>query len=231
MNFFHQFHNENFSQSISGFGGTSYVPRSLGGLQSNNTCNLHGWGGDHFDHRRDLVTISGPQVCPPNMPQVYCTTFTTSVDPTCDALLGSPITCGNESVVSGFLLNNRTCSITDGLVSLNYHSVSDFTEWIENATQQLIPSRGTINFVVFIAQYRPPSSITTGTVRCSGTIIGPSRVLTTANCALVELPFELSVQSRGASSTSTSHRMLLLFIALLIINSFVFNFQIQCEKC
>lgn len=136
------------------------------------------------------------------MPQLYCTLIDSSFNPSCSAILGSPITCGNEEILDGFLLNNRTCTSTGGIISLNYHSISDFREWIENTMQQLVPSRGSFNFVVFVAQYRPPNAMVSGTVRCSGSIIGPNRVLTTANCATVEAPFELSIQSRG-SSTST----------------------------
>lgn len=50
-------------------------------------------------------------------------------------MTGSPITCGgDESIVAGFLINNATCSTNESHASLSYHSVSQFTEWILNPT-------------------------------------------------------------------------------------------------
>lgn len=39
--------------------------------------------------------------------------------------------CGNSSVVSGFLINGGSCSRVDDQLSLDFHSVGDFKEWIE----------------------------------------------------------------------------------------------------
>lgn len=177
------------------------MARSLGGLQHNTVCSLHGWGGNLADHRRDSITVYAPQFCQPNMPQAYCTSFDIT---DCSAILASPITCGNDSIIDGFVLNNRSCAIYEGRPMLNYHSVSDFREWLENTTQQSVPYKSSINFVVYVAQYT--SNIISATIRCSGTIIASNRVLTTADCVTIVLPLRLSVQSRGTSSTMTSHR-------------------------
>lgn len=46
---------------------------------------------------------------------------------------GSPVTCGgNEGIVAGFLINNATCSSNNDVVSLSYHSVSDFNDFISD---------------------------------------------------------------------------------------------------
>lgn len=52
-------------------------------------------------------------------------------------MTGSPITCGgNESVVAGFLINNATCNSDGNRGTLRYHSVSQFTDWILNPTDE-----------------------------------------------------------------------------------------------
>lgn len=112
------------------------VPRSLGSLQSNSTCQLFGWGPSSIGFTRsDPVTVFGPQYCNSSLPQALCSNHPTVFHYSCDAMTGSPVTCGNETIIDGFLINNASCSTNeDGRVSLNYHSVGQFLEWILDHT-------------------------------------------------------------------------------------------------
>lgn len=47
--------------------------------------------------------------------------------------------CGNSSVVSGFLLNDKVCGIVGENMKLEFHSVGDFRDWIEQVS-------GAVNF-------------------------------------------------------------------------------------
>lgn len=114
-----------------------FVPRTLGSLQQNSSCQLFGWGPSDIEFTRaDAVVVNKPELCHPNNPQAHCTFLpTTTFHHSCNAMTGSPVTCGgNESVVAGFLINNATCSNKFNRVSLSYHSVSEFTDWILNPT-------------------------------------------------------------------------------------------------
>jgi hypothetical protein len=49
-------------------------------------------------------------------------------------MLGSSVICGDGLSVSGILLNNQACGENDGLNVLDYHSVGQFREWIEEVS-------------------------------------------------------------------------------------------------
>lgn len=70
------------------------------------------------------------QFCHPNYLQNYCALFPTRNHYSCDVMLGSPVTCGDQWIVAGFLINNGSCTQRDGQFLLNYHSVGDFQRWI-----------------------------------------------------------------------------------------------------
>lgn len=108
------------------------TPRSLGALQSNASCQLFGWGSHNDLTRIDEVSIVSSQLCDPNMPQIFCSIFSTNNHHSCDAILGSPVTCGDQSIVAGFLISNSTCTQRNGQFLLNYLSVSEFQRWIND---------------------------------------------------------------------------------------------------
>lgn len=111
----------------------AYVPRTLGRLQANSNCNLFGWGGAESSPRSDLVSISGPQTCLANLPQVFCSSFYTDVADTCAASLGSPVLCGDNSAIDGFLIGGG-CAAVGSQNTLYFHTVEPFNEWINENT-------------------------------------------------------------------------------------------------
>ncbi|XP_037034422.1 uncharacterized protein LOC119073217 [Bradysia coprophila] len=182
-----------------------FAPRSLGSLSTSTPCNLFGWGGELLDPRRDAVMVTGPVACDPNYPQSYCTVFDSVSHSTCDAMQGSPLTCGNDDItVAGFVTTDGGCSTDTGRTMLNYHSIRDFRDWIVGVFGPELPARDAVNFIVTVLE-RNETSIP----RCFGTVIASNRVLTTATCATIDssLHVELLVQTRivqGSTSSSTN---------------------------
>lgn len=186
-----------------------FIPRQLGSL-STSSCNLFGWGGELLDPRRDAVIVNNSSACDPNFPQNFCTFLDTISHSTCSAWQGSPLTCGNDGIVAGFLTNDGGCSTNfDGRAVLNYHSIDDFRDWILGIFGPELPERDTVDFIVTVLEFSSPNVIK-GIPRCFGTIITSNRVLTTATCATIELPLELGVQTRfvqGSSSHESTCKM------------------------
>ncbi|XP_037041916.1 uncharacterized protein LOC119078468 [Bradysia coprophila] len=169
-----------------------FVPRQLGGyLSTTNSCSLFGWGGRVIDARRDEVFIESPVDCNVNYPQSYCSNFDSVAHLTCSALEASPVTCGNDMIVSGFVSTDGCSPHGDDSARLNYHSVSDFQDWIEGVIGSQLPERREVNFIVIIMDRN-----TLAIPQCFGTIISSNRVLTTATCASIDSMDNLVVQSR-----------------------------------
>lgn len=105
---------------------------------------MFGWGSHNDLTRIDAVSVYDSQFCDSNFPHNFCSSFTSRLHYSCDALLGSPVTCGDESIINGFLINNGSCNPSNGQYILNYHSVSEFESWIENRT---IPGSGVVKQV------------------------------------------------------------------------------------
>lgn len=82
--------------------------------------------------RREVVGVYSPQNCHENNTQVFCSFFDSASNEICSVPQGSPLICGDENAVSGFILNN--CGDIKGLNGLDYHSVGDFREWIEQVS-------------------------------------------------------------------------------------------------
>lgn len=99
------------------------------------------------------VTIYDSQFCNPSLPQASCSFHTTIFHYSCSAMTGSPVTCGNESIIAGFLINNASCSTNDDRVSLNFHSVSQFSGWTYDPNTAITAKMSTvvIIFVLFIS--------------------------------------------------------------------------------
>ena len=86
------------------------------------------------ESRRDIVAVYRPQYCYNNLPQVFCSVIDSGSIETCTAMQGSPVVCGDRSAVAGFVLTDRACSSLGVLNSLDFHSVGDFREWIQNVS-------------------------------------------------------------------------------------------------
>jgi hypothetical protein len=83
---------------------------------------------------RQVVAVYRPQLCHANLSQVFCSVIDVGSRDVCSAMLGSPVICGDGSSVSGILLNNQACTDTGDLNVLDYHSVGEFREWIEEVS-------------------------------------------------------------------------------------------------
>ena len=101
-------------------------------LQANTDCELFGFGSLQ-NSRRDVVTILDSQFCDSNFPHIFCSRFFNETHETCSAIHASPVVCGN--LIAGFLINDGSCSNTDNLTTLEYHSSVDFTDWINLVTK------------------------------------------------------------------------------------------------
>ncbi|CRK94125.1 CLUMA_CG007648, isoform A [Clunio marinus] len=116
---------------IEGSFGDGFESLSLGALNDSQSCFLYGWGGGNgpADPRRESVTVNGPDSCPGDNTQAYCSRFGFfEALARCPGLLpGSPLVCGDERVVNGMVLNGG-CSAAQPY--LYYHSIEDFSSWI-----------------------------------------------------------------------------------------------------
>jgi hypothetical protein len=202
------------------FGGT-FRPRPISSLQANTDCELFGWGGGLQNPRRDLVTVLDSKFCNPKFPDTFCSMFATETHRSCNAMLASPIVCGN--IISGFLINDGTCTfINNNQTALSYLSVGDFADWIQRVTSNEPEIGNNERFVVNILQFTS-GNIQESTFRCSGTIIAPRHVLTTASCGKVSEPFEIAIQIILESGTSTCKKRKLLACKSLLMQKFPFS--------
>lgn len=113
----------------------TFAARSLGKLQNNTNFSIYGWGGETAIPRRELVTVLSPQLCHSNFPQVYCTIFNASSNgSTCSSKLGSPLS-KDDLNIDGFLINEGFCSVNGTPYIMNYHSLEDYSDWIEKASE------------------------------------------------------------------------------------------------
>jgi hypothetical protein len=132
------------------------APRRLGALPVNNAtdshfCRLVGWGNTQEASQHDVVAVYSPQFCNANLPQAFCSIIDSSSQSSCTALQGAPIVCGDSAFVSGFLLNNRECGAAGHLATLEYHSVGEFREWIEEVSGASVAQMSTLVFVLSAA--------------------------------------------------------------------------------
>ena len=101
-----------------------------------------------------MVGIQEPQFCNNNFPQAFCSTFDEQLKGLCQAPQGSPVICGNNSIISGFVLNSQSCGRLNGRFSLEYHSTAEFQDWIEEVSNakslQSLRKIVMIGFVVFV---------------------------------------------------------------------------------
>ena len=94
--------------------------------------------------------------------------------------------CGDNSTLSGFSISNETCSTLNGKTVLNYLSVANYRQWIEEVFKSDSADRESFTiYVVNVVTYTKPNLNTARTV-CVGTAITSNHLLTTATCVYVE---------------------------------------------
>lgn len=98
--------------------------------------------------QESIIPVFDAQFCDSNFSQVFCSTFASNSDLACTARLGSPITCGDDSTLAGFLITDRACSITGDRFMLHYHSVSDFSDWIEKVSGAQITAEVSVMLIL-----------------------------------------------------------------------------------
>jgi hypothetical protein len=160
---------------------------------------LFGWGGAFIDSRQDLVSVVDSELCDPNFPNVFCSVFESVDHETCDAVVGSPLICGNA--LAGFLINNRTCTSVGDQHVLRYHSVGDFGAWIKVVTSDESienPAR----FILNIASYNVPD-IDAPVTRCVGSVITNRHIVTTATCVNVDSSQGIIIQAVISNNNET----------------------------
>lgn len=115
---------------------SNFQPRTFGNIPQNSSCILFGWGQADANPRREAINVFSPRFCNPNLQQAFCSRFDDNQPPgTCTAILGSPLTCGDESIVRGFLVgSNGECERRDNLFELNFHSIDEFQGWINQVS-------------------------------------------------------------------------------------------------
>lgn len=112
-----------------------YLPRSIGDFSSSSSCRLWGWGETIGQlPRKAEITIYDPKFCDDNFPQIFCTTFSSINNQACTARQGSPVTCGDKGIIVGLLVNDEYCATIGDRHMLNYLSVSEFREWIQEVS-------------------------------------------------------------------------------------------------
>lgn len=143
----------------------------------------------------ETVSVYGPQFCDPNSLQVFCSTFELPTSFECSATLGSPVMCGDQSTVDGFLLTAGQCLI-DGSnrATLEYHSVDYHRWWIEEVSSKLYNESFSPDFIVNVLHYTAPN-FDHAIIRCSATIITVRHVLTTASCVDVTNTTKITIQA------------------------------------
>ena len=131
-----------------------------------------------------------------NSSEVFCSLFNSTDDESCSAALGSPVICRNE--ISGLVTNAGNCSIADdSQILLNYESVGDSSDWIEDVIYYTTVEN-TVRFIVHVAHFDFPD-LETAVIRCAASIITNAHVLTTASCVVVQPPQAIAVQATPTS--------------------------------
>lgn len=131
-------------------------PRILGGLSTNSTCTLRGWGGpDVIFPLVAPIGVFAPEFCYGSMPQAFCSTFDTAHQFPCSSRLGAPIICGPEGRLDGFVITeNQYCNNFWGRNMLHYHSVEEFRDWIEEVSGVEMTSKVSVVLILSVLTIR-----------------------------------------------------------------------------
>lgn len=158
-------------------------------------------------HPKEQVSIVEPSFCDPQKSQTFCSIFQSNVT-ACGAYPGSPILCNNDlKTIDGILLGNSySCNERDNEFSLEYTSLINHTNWINQTMQVEIEEDS--KFIVAILDY--DKSFQDSEFKCYATIFTERHVLTTATCIQsIKKNTAIQVQFRnGATTTSTSRNFI-----------------------
>jgi hypothetical protein len=127
----------------------SFVPRAFGQLPTtdNATFPLFGSGNAQLEVEIGAVLVFPPRYCEANFPQVFCSEGILGVRE-CSASLGSPVTSLDSKVVIGFLITEG-CRVSNNRLVLNYHSVGDFRDWLDNVSGAKMTAE--VSFVLILS--------------------------------------------------------------------------------
>lgn len=182
----------NFQQQTQFLFDATFLPQPRGELNRNLLCDVYGWGDDSSEPRSDMVIVRDFQQCDLDSPDAFCSHFDSFDHETCSAALGSPVVCLKS--IAGFVTNNQNCSnINETLSTLNYQSIGNFSDWIQDVTYYTA-TENTVRFILNVAHFTSPD-LTTAVVRCAASVITNIHVLTTASCVIVEEPQAIAVRA------------------------------------
>lgn len=108
-------------------------PRTLGSITTNSTCRLYVRDGRFEDREIVEVQVYEPQYCDPSSPQAYCSELSVPSDRVCETYSGSPLVCNAQSV-DGIFLQSECREISPERYLIVYHSVGEFSDWIESVS-------------------------------------------------------------------------------------------------
>lgn len=127
---------------------TATRPRVLGSLPTNGSCNLFGFGSTAAMPTRHSIDVFSSESCDPLFPRVFCSVLPSMEHVSCGASEGSPVACTDYSV-DGILLNQHNCTpVTDVGFRLNYHSIEEFAEWIEQVSAANPSSKKIVSLIL-----------------------------------------------------------------------------------
>lgn len=122
--------------------------RSLGGLITNTSCSLIGFGSITTSPVLDAVTVFQPQYCNATQTRAYCSNLANLDVRACSAAEGSPVVCIN-GFIDGILLNTFGCTADQNNIRLNYHSINDFRNWInETSSAKTLANASAFTFIL-----------------------------------------------------------------------------------
>jgi hypothetical protein len=115
---------------------TRFSPLLLKGLTSNSSYVL-------YDSIPLNVTVFSPQFCGSDFPQAFCARFE-SMEPNCFSTPSAPLVSesGGNISFNGFLISEDGCE--EEPFSVYYHSIGDFTEWIQKVSSSNLTSKVSI---------------------------------------------------------------------------------------
>jgi hypothetical protein len=118
---------------------------------SENFCQVVGWGNFREISPHRVVAVFGSSFCNPNLPQLFCSTIDSGSEVTCSAMQGSPVICGYGTEVAGIVISPGTCTGEIGNRRLDYHSVGEFKEWIQEVSGAESVGKVSMTITVFSA--------------------------------------------------------------------------------
>jgi hypothetical protein len=101
-----------------------------------------------------MIAIQASLHCNPSSPQAFCSTLDNQSQRLCNSKPGTPVMCTNNFTISGFTLNDGSCGKIDGRLSLDFHSVAEFEEWIKEVSGAETSKKTSILFILLVISLR-----------------------------------------------------------------------------